>query len=66
MKNVSSPQGIFSIKESINAKKKKKDLVPMKVKALVAQLCPILCNLLTIACQAPLSMELSRQEDWSM
>lgn len=24
MKNVSSPQGIFSIKESINAKKKKK------------------------------------------
>lgn len=26
MKNVSSPQGIFSIKESINAKKKKKDL----------------------------------------
>ena len=24
MKNVSSPQGIFSIKESINAKKKKR------------------------------------------
>ena len=29
-----------------------------------AQLCSILCNLWTIAHQAPLSMEFSRQEDW--
>ena len=40
-------------------------ILPMKVKSLVAQLCPILCNPITVACQAPLSMELSRQEDWS-
>ena len=33
---------------------------------LVAQLCPILCNPMgCVACQAPLSMGLSRQEYWS-
>ena len=37
----------------------------MKVKALAAQLCLILCNLMTAACQASLSMEFSRQEYWS-
>ena len=31
----------------------------------VAQLCSILCNLWTVAHQAPLSMEFSRQEEWS-
>ena len=35
--------------------------LPMKVKVLVAQSCP-LCNPRTIACQAPLSMGFSRQE----
>ena len=30
-----------------------------------AQLCPILVTLWTVDCQAPLSMELSRQEYWS-
>ena len=29
---------------------------------LVSQLCPTLCDQWTIACQAPLSMEFSRQE----
>ena len=29
-----------------------------------AQLCPILCNPWTVAHQAPLSMEFSRQEYW--
>ena len=32
---------------------------------LVAQSCPTLCNPWTVACQAPLSMEFSRQEYWS-
>ena len=27
--------------------------------------CPILCDLMDCACQAPLSMEISRQEYWS-
>ena len=31
----------------------------------VAQSCPTLCNLWTVACQAPLSMQFSRQEYWS-
>ena len=31
----------------------------------VAQLCPALCNPWTVAHQAPLSMEFSRQEYWS-
>ena len=34
----------------------------MKVKA---QLYPTLCNPMDVACQAPLSMEFSRQEYWS-
>ena len=37
----------------------------MKVKVLVAQSCPTLCDPWTVACQAPLSVELSRQEYWS-
>ena len=37
----------------------------LKVKVLVAQLCLILCNSWTVAHQAPLSMEFSRQEYWS-
>ena len=32
---------------------------------LVAQLCPTLCDPRTVAHQAPLSMEFSRQEYWS-
>ena len=32
---------------------------------LVAQSCPTLCDPRTIACQAPLSKEFSRQECWS-
>ena len=30
-----------------------------------AQSCPPLCDPMTVACQAPLSMEFSRQEYWS-
>ena len=30
-----------------------------------AQLCPTLYDLMTVACQAPLSVEFSRQEHWS-
>ena len=38
----------------------------MKVKVLVAQSCLSLCDPMDyIACQAPLSMEFSRQESWS-
>ena len=38
----------------------------MKVKVLVAQLCPTLCNPMDpIAHQVPLSMVFSRQEYWS-
>ena len=36
-----------------------------KVRELVAQSCPILCDPWTVAHQAPLSMEFSRQEYWS-
>ena len=37
-----------------------------EVKVLVAQLCPTLCDPMDyIACQAPLSMEFSKQEYWS-
>ena len=32
---------------------------------LVAKLCPTLCDPVDVACQAPLSMEFSRQEYWS-
>ena len=32
---------------------------------LVVQWCLTLCNPINVACQAPLSMELSRQEYWS-
>ena len=37
----------------------------MKVKVLVAQLCPTLCDPWTAAHQAPLFMNFSRQEYWS-
>ena len=37
----------------------------MKVKVLVAQSCPTLCDPKTVACQAPRSMGFSRQEYWS-
>ena len=37
----------------------------VKVKVLVAQSCPTLCDPWTVSCQAPLSVELSRQESWS-
>ena len=38
----------------------------VKVKVLVAQSCPTLCNSMDyIACQPPLPMEFSRQEYWS-
>ena len=37
----------------------------MKVEMLVSQSCPILCDPMTVAGQAPLSMEFSRQEYWS-
>ena len=36
-----------------------------KVNVLVVHLCPTLCNLMTVAHQAPLCMEFSRQEYWS-
>ena len=36
-----------------------------KVKVLVTQLCPTLCDPRTVAHQAPLSMGFSRQEYWS-
>ena len=36
------------------------------IQVLVTQSCPILCDLMNyIACQAPLSMEFSRQEYWN-
>ena len=35
-----------------------------KVKVMVAQSCLTLCDLWTVDCQAPLSMEFSRQEYW--
>ena len=35
------------------------------MKVLVAQLCPTLCDPMDCSPQAPLSMELSRQEYWS-
>ena len=37
----------------------------IKVKVLVTQPCLTLCNLWTVAYQAPLSLEFSRQEYWS-
>ena len=36
-----------------------------KVKVLVAQPCPPLCDPMDLVCQAPLSMEFFRQECWS-
>ena len=48
---------------SINLRRKKAcDCVYVCVHA---QSCPALCNPMTEACQAPLSMEFSRQEYWS-
>ena len=38
---------------------------PRKVKVLVTQLCPTLCNPMAVVHQAPLSMGFSRQEYWS-
>ena len=50
----------------------KLDIIPSQVfcvqwrlKVLVAQLCPTLCDPMDCACQAPLSMGFSRQEYWS-
>ena len=40
-------------------------LATVKVKLLIAQSGPTLCDPWTVACQAPLSMEFSRQESWS-
>ena len=37
----------------------------MKVKVLVTHSCPALCDPWTVAHQAPLFMEISRQEHWS-
>ena len=37
----------------------------MKVKVLVTQLCPTLCDPMGWACQAPLFMEFFKQEYWS-
>ena len=37
----------------------------MKSVVLVAQSCPTFCDPWTVGCQAPLSMEFSRQEYWS-
>ena len=36
-----------------------------KVKVLIPQWCLLFATLWTVACQAPLSMEFSRQEHWS-
>ena len=36
-----------------------------KVKVLVAQLCPALCDPMTIACQTPPSIGFFRQKYWS-
>ena len=50
--------GIFHIEKEI--------LKVFTVCVLVTQLCPTLCNSIDyIACQAPLSMEFSKQEYWS-
>ena len=35
------------------------------IKVLVAESCPTLCDPMTAACQAPLSMRFSRQEYWT-
>ena len=40
-------------------------LFTLKVKVLVAQSHPTLCDPMTVACQAPLSIEFSRQEYWN-
>ena len=37
----------------------------MKMKVIIARSCPTVCDPWTVACQAPLSMEFSRQEYWS-
>ena len=37
----------------------------LEVEVLVTQLGPTLCNTMDVACQAPLSMEFSRQKPWS-
>ena len=37
----------------------------MKVKLLVAQSCPSLCDPMDVALQAPLSVRFSRREYWS-
>ena len=37
-----------------------------KVKVVISQLCPTVCNLWTVAHQAPMSMGFSRQESWSV
>ena len=42
-----------------------RSLLKRKVKMLVAQLCPTLAILWTVACQAALYMKFSRQEYWS-
>ena len=38
---------------------------PVPHESSVTQLCPTLCDLMTVAHQAPLSMEFSRQEYWT-
>ena len=43
----------------------KEPLATSDAKKKVTQSCPTLCNPWTVACQAPLSMELSKEEYWS-
>ena len=47
------------------SKEKRKVYTCEKCKVWVTQSCPTLCNSMTVACQAPLSMKLSRREYWN-
>ena len=55
----------FNFSRSIGILKRARLLTQKQVKVLVGQSCLTLCNPWTVACQALLFMEFSRQEYWS-
>ena len=53
------------VKKNLKNTAVKKSMYICQLYVLVAQSCLTLCAPWTVACQAPLSMEFSRQENWS-
>ena len=63
--NVKKTEKINKMAKHLKKRRGKTQVTNIRNKVLVAQLCPILCDPMVVAHQAPVSMEFSRQEYWS-